>query len=83
MFKRLAFYFDNQLSTRELIEWSFQLKDIKFNRFDSSLIIYSIFIFYFEFWCRHNLRVHLSIGCPRYRLRPHQTLKLEDKDKVK
>jgi len=28
---------------------------------------YSIFIFYFEFWCGRNLRVHLSIGCPRYR----------------
>jgi len=49
-----------------LFEWSFQLNDIKFNRFDSSWIIYSIFIFYFEFWCGRNLRVHLSIGCPRY-----------------
>ena len=25
-----------------------------------------MFIFYFEFWCRRNRRVHLSIGCPCY-----------------
>jgi len=30
-------------------------------------LFYFIFIFYFEFWCGRNLRVHLSIGCPRYR----------------
>jgi len=53
-------------SSRELIEWSFLLNDIKFKLFNFSWIIYSIFIFYFEFWCGRNLRVHLSIGCPRY-----------------
>ena len=29
-------------------------------------LFYSIFIFYFEFWCSRNPRVHLSIGCPHY-----------------
>jgi len=49
-------------SLRELIEWSFQLNDIKFNRLDSSWIIYLLL----WVWCGRNLRVHLSIGCPRY-----------------
>jgi len=63
-FKRLAFYFDNQLSSRELIEWSFQLNDIKFNRFDSSWIIYSIFIFYLSFGAVATLEFTSLYGAP-------------------
>ena len=63
-FKRLAFYFDNQLSSRELIEWSFLLNDIKFNRSYSSWIIYSIFIFYFEFGAVATLEFTSLYGAP-------------------
>ena len=34
---------------------------------DSFELFYPIFIFDFEWWCGRNVRVHLSIGCSRYR----------------
>jgi len=47
-----------------LLSEAFSLTILSLTVFILRELFYSIFIFYIEFWRGHNLRVHLSIGCP-------------------